>query len=240
VLKIAICDDDILACKVLQRIIEEICENIEYEYSIKVFPNGEAFIEDLKKSGNYNIVFLDIQMGAMNGIDVGKTIREVFFDEKAIIIYITALKEYVFDVFDTRPMHFVVKPIIKEKVEAIFKKALLLNEEQKQVFKYKVGHHHCSILLSDILYFESLSRKIRIYTTSSMIEFYGKMSDIIDMNLRDFLQIHRSYVVNSTQMKEHSYSAVSMKNGQQLSIGQSRRKEVMEILTNITISKLKE
>ena len=65
--------------------IEELCENLEYDYCIKAFLNGETFIENIRNSDGYDIIFLDIQMGMINGIEVGKTIRNVFHNEKAIV-----------------------------------------------------------------------------------------------------------------------------------------------------------
>ena len=239
-MNIAICDDDILTCKELQNIIENLYEDLDRSYSVNTFLDGETLIKDIDKCGSYDIIFLDIRMGAMTGIDAGKIIRDIYCDEKTKIIFVSALKDYVFEAFDARPMHFITKPITKEKVEAILLKAIKLVEKQKQIFKYKSGHHTCSILLSDILYFESILRMIRIVTTSEVKEFYGKISDLTDMNLNNFMQIHRSYLINATQIDEHTYSLVTMKNGQQLSISQNRRKEVMQKLTKLTISKLNE
>ena len=239
-LKFAICDDDIRICEKLQSIIEELCEAFEYDYNINVFYDGESILEDIKKSGNYDIIFLDIEMQSMTGIDVGRIIRDIYCDEKTKIVYVTAFKDYVFEAFNARPMNYIIKPLQKETVESIIIKAIGLIEKEKQVFNFKVGHHLYSTLLTDILYFESIQRKIKIVSTSKIEEFYGRMSDLIDMNLPNFIQIHRSYLINAEQIKEHTYSIVLMKNGQQLSIGQNRRKEVLEKITEYTLAKLKE
>ncbi len=239
-LKIAICDDDTLICHELRSIVQFVCEAIQYEYDIFTFSDGELLIKSLSESKSYDIIFMDVRMKKMNGIKAGRVIRDLHHDEKTKIIFVSAIKDYVFDAFDARPVNFIVKPISKDKVEKVLKKTIALIEEERGVFIYKSGHYNLSIYLSDIQYFESVLRKIKIVTSSKCEEYYGTMSDLLEMSLHNFIQIHRSYYVNISQIGEYKYTSVKMKNGHELSISQNKRSEVMEALTKITLSKLKE
>ncbi len=239
-LKIAICDDDTLICNELKSIVQALLESIQYEFDIFTFCDGESLIKNISESNSYDIIFLDVRMNKLNGIQTGKAIRNLFHDERTKIIFVSAIKDYVFEAFDARPVNFIVKPVSKDKVERILKKTIALIEEERGVFIYKSGHYNLSVYLSDIQYFESMLRKVRIVTSSKSEEYYGTMSDLLDMNLRNFIQIHRSYLINVSQIDQYKYTSMRMKNGHELNISQNKRSEVMEALTKITLSKLKE
>lgn len=239
-LRIAICDDDIFICHELRSIIRMICEINEYEYTISVFTDGEFLIKSLSDSQHFDIIFLDVVMKKLSGIQTGKIIRDQYHDEKSKIIFISAIKDYVFEAFDARPVNYIIKPLDKDKVEAVLKKTLTLIEEERGVFVYKSGHFPITVYLSDIQYFESALRKIRIVTLAGSEEYYGTMSDLLEMNLHGFIQIHRSFLINTGQISEYKYTSVKMNNGDELSVSQNKKSEVMDILTKITLTKLKE
>ncbi len=239
-LKIAICDDEALICKELKSIIQGLLESIQYEYKIFTFGNGESLLKNISGLNNYDIIFLDVRMKKINGIQTGKAIRNYFHDNKTKIIFVSAIKDYVFEAFDARPVNFIVKPVSKEKVEKVLKKTIALIEEERGVFVYKSGHYNVSVYLSDIQYFESMLRKVRIVTSTTSEDYYGTLSDVAEMNLRNFIQIHRSFLINATQIDQYKYTSIRMKNGHELNISQNKRAEVMEALTKITLSKLKE
>lgn len=239
-LKIAICDDDIFIRKELELIIQNYCEYLQYEYDVSSFCDAETLLKTISTFGNYDIIFLDIRLERMNGIEAGEIIRNVNHDERTKIIFISAIKDYVFDAFAARPLNYILKPLNKEKVERVIKKTIELIEEERGVFIYKSGHYKLSLYLSDIIYFESVLRKIQIITSTECKEFYGKISDLLEKNLYNFIQIHRSYLINADQVYKYTYTSVKMKNGHELSISQNRRSEVMESLTRLSISKLRE
>lgn len=239
-LKIAICDDDIVIRKELELIIQDYCEYLQYEYDVSSFCDAETLLKTISTFGNYDIIFLDIRLGRMNGIEAGKIIRNINHDERTKIIFISAIKDYVFDAFDARPLNYILKPINKDKVERELKKTIDLIEKERGVFIYKSGHNRLSLYLSDIIYFESILRKVRIITSSEFTEYYGKMSDLLEMSLHNFIQIHRSYLINADQVYKYTYTSIKMKNGHELSISQNKRTEVMESLTRFSISKLRE
>ena len=239
-LRIAICDDDIFICHELRAVIRAICEINEYEYTISTFSDGESLIKSLDEAHRFDIIFLDIVMKKLSGIQVGKIIRDQYHDEKSKIIFISAIKDYVFEAFDARPVNYIIKPLDKDKVEAVFKKTLSLIEEERGVFVYKSGHFPITVYLSDIQYFESALRKIRIVTITGSEEYYGTMADLLAMNLQGFIQIHRSFLINTGQIREYKYTSIKMNNGDELVISQNKKAEVMDVLTKIALIKLKE
>ena len=106
-IKIAVVDDE-------RYIREDIKNRIELTGSGAVvdgFPSGEAFLHAGKQ---YDIVFLDIQLGGMDGIDIARELRQK--SENVILIFVTGTKEHVFQAFDVAAFHYLLKPIEPESL----------------------------------------------------------------------------------------------------------------------------
>ena len=112
--RIAVCDDDEIICSEIERII------LEYgsrdEINVEVFLSGEEFCKFLSDGEMFDLVFLDIELKQINGIEVGRRIREELKNEIIQIVYISALDSYYRALFDVRPMHFLHKPLEPEKI----------------------------------------------------------------------------------------------------------------------------
>lgn len=99
---IAICDDEKIICSQVEKLVK----NQEPNCDIKLFDSGE---ELLKEQGKFDIIFLDIQMDGINGIETARILRNK--KEETILIFITGIKEYVFEAFDVSAFHYLLKPI---------------------------------------------------------------------------------------------------------------------------------
>ena len=107
-LQIAVCEDDKAMSSYLKQMIEKGLAGRE-EYKVEVFETGK---ELLARGRKCDIFFLDIDLKDMNGIDTARSLRE---KSGAVIVFVTALKEYVFDAFDVQAFQYLLKPINEEK-----------------------------------------------------------------------------------------------------------------------------
>lgn len=228
-LKIAVCDDDKALCMQLKGMLNEIIENIEAE--IIVFYTGEELCDLLNGGKRFDIIFLDIELCEINGVEVGRKIRNELNDEMTQIVYISAKDSYAMELFDIRPLNFLVKPLKKEKIESVLKTAKKFMVSSNQYYEYKIGNVNFNILTSDILYFESNGRKVKIIMKDDAKEYYGKLSEAEEMlKNSDFFFIHKSYFINFDHVIEYSYEYVKMSNNEILGISQNNRKAVREKL----------
>ena len=122
-MKIAVCDDE-------RTVREDIAGKIEF-----LFPETDVFLYEsgnilLQSEENFDIVFLDIQMKGINGMDTAKKLRESGSD--AVIIFVTALEEYVYQAFDVDAFHYLVKPFERAKFYEILNRAVHRREEEKK------------------------------------------------------------------------------------------------------------
>jgi|LAHS01.1.fsa_nt_gb DNA-binding LytR/AlgR family response regulator len=230
-LRVAICDDDKALCMQLKGMIDEIIENTDEVYEITVFCTGEELCDLLYNGIHYDIIFLDIELCEINGVEVGKKIREELNDELTQIVYISAKESYAMDLFDIRPLNFLVKPLKREKIESVFITARKVLGSSNQYYEYKVGNVNLNVIINDILYFESSGRKVKIILKDDVTEYYGKLSEVEEkLKNSDFFFIHKSYFINYNHVIEYSYEYVKMSNNEILGISQNNRKAVREKL----------
>jgi DNA-binding LytR/AlgR family response regulator len=230
-LRVAICDDDKALCMQLKGMIDEIIENTDEVYEITVFCTGEELCDLLYNGIHYDIIFLDIELCEINGVEVGKKIREELNDELTQIVYISAKESYAMDLFDIRPLNFLVKPLKREKIESVFITARKVLGSSNQYYEYKVGNVNLNVIINDILYFESSGRKVKIILKDDVTEYYGKLSEVEEkLKNSDFFFIHKSYFINYNHVIEYSYEYVKMSNNEVLGISQNNRKAVREKL----------
>lgn len=224
-MRIAVCEDnDIVAAFMEDYIASMDAENIEYE----IFTSGDDLIHYMEQENvTFNILFMDIEMPGRNGIETSAYIREK--DKNALIIFITDHKEYVYEVFDVLPLRFLIKPVTREALNLVMKKAFEHFNLTKQVFFFKQNKTQLQVAFDEIIYFEGNLRKVRLVTTGGEYDFYGKISEVVkklDGNL--FLQIHNSYIVNMDQIRKISESVVLLKSGITLPISKKYREYVRQ------------
>ena len=156
---IAIVDDE----KVIREQIKKMIEKKQIDCEIDTYGMGE---ELLKAGRGYDIVFLDIQMQGMNGIDTAKALRKK--TDNTVLIFITGVKEYVFDAFDVAAFHYLIKPIEEHKFSEVYERAVLEVGKRKQQTKgklfVKTRSRNVTFNQSDILYIESRAKKVEIHT----------------------------------------------------------------------------
>jgi DNA-binding LytR/AlgR family response regulator len=231
-INVAICDDNESITKQLEKYLVDIFRHRNIDCEIDCFFTGEDLCGNLTSGAVYDLVFLDIELPNLNGVEVGDIIRNKLNNEAVSIVYISWNKNYSMDLFDMRPLNFLVKPLDFTKVEKVTDTFLKLAKPRSEFFVYKVKHDTLKVSIGDIMYFENVGKKIRIHTTGGgTAEFYGTLRMIYEEQLikYDFLPIHAAYIVNNDYVKFSNYNQLTLTDGMVLTISQSRRKEIREM-----------
>lgn len=198
-LNIAIIDDDNNICAELENILQDYLKNEYIKYNIDTFYSGKKFIEYLKNENTYDIIFLDIEIGDLTGLDIGKYIRESLKDEMTKIIYVSSHTSYAMKLFKVRPTDFLIKPINKDEVINLINILINLLNTQYEYFEFNIDFNNIKVYLKDIIYFNKIkaSRKIILKTKDKDFIFYGKIKDIYE-TLKDkrFIKPFNSFIVN--------------------------------------------
>lgn len=225
-LKIAVCDDEVLQRIDIVKKIENILDNkyCEHCYDIQEFSSGEHLISS---DSYFDIVFLDIKMGKFSGIDIAKNIRGDNNSTK--IIFVTAFQEYVFEAFDVSAFHYLIKPPSEEKISEIINRILDMSGDKRNNEQYILINKAKStikILLDNIYFFEVQNRIINMHTQKEVIQYYDKITNVETKVPKDsFFRCHRSYVVNLKYIMKFDKTEIVMDNGTRIILSKSKYDE---------------
>ena len=211
-MNIAICDDEKYICDSLQRLISM----EDPEASVTLFDSADALMDSRL---NFQILFLDIQMPGISGIDAARKVREKNSD--VIIIFITALKEYVFEAFDVSAFNYLLKPVNEKKFAAVYKSARK-KCEKKLPLVIKTGSNTHTIPQENILYIESQIKKQVIHTKSCDLTCYEKLKDLAKQLGYSFYRCHRGYLVNMAYICGYSADAIELAGGMRVYMAKER------------------
>ena len=143
----------------------------------------------------FDLIILDIELTEIDGIAIGKYLREELNNQTTQIVYISSLRDYAMDLFAVRPLHFLIKPLKKEDILSVLDLAFKLKTEEEACFLFQAQGVTKSVPVHKIRYFESNARKIKIVHEDGEDEFYGKLDDIeTKLNNKYFLRFHKSFL----------------------------------------------
>lgn len=225
---IAVCDDEAALCSHFERVLEKYIG--DRSISFECFYSGEELTAYLRRGEHLDLIFLDIELKLMNGVAVGKIIREELEDDSVQIVYISAKQQYAMELFEIRPMNFLVKPVSEEKIIKSVEKAMKLAGINGNCFELKQGREVVRIPYGEIVYFESDNRKIIIHTEQGSYEMYGKLNAIEEAAPETYVRIHQSFLVNSLKIRRWSSEAVWTCLNPALPVSKSCHKKVVDFL----------
>lgn len=227
--KIVVCDDDKALQEILRQRIEKFCEDAKIPCSIVCCDSGEDVLHEEPLP---DILFLDIQMPERNGMEIAEELR--MRRCRSILIFVTALSEYVYDAFDVGAFHYLVKPFSDEKLRNVLCRALRQYEEmhnsddpaarqgevretgqtkRQEAILIKKGGISMKVLLEDIIYAEVFNRKVMLHTTQEDIEYYGKLTELSEKAGTDFCRTHRAYLVNLKYVEKYNATTIWLERG---------------------------
>ena len=223
-IRIAIVDDE----KVIREQIKKMVEKKQNDCEIDTYGTGEDL---LKADSVYDIIFLDIQMNGMNGIDTARALRQKA--DNTVLIFITGVKEYVFDAFDVAAFHYLIKPIEENKFWEVCDRAVLEVTKKKQnpsgqIF-IKTRSQSITLEQSDVLYIESRAKKVEIHTKTNIVEAYAAISELEKQLVGSFYRCHRGYLVNMAFIAGYENDSITLNNGETIILSKDKYSEFVKV-----------
>ena len=175
---------------------------------------------------SYDLIFLDIDMPIIGGIETGKYVNSI--DVKAIIIFITSYPQYAIDAFDCSAFHYLLKPCDYDKFYTVLKKAVekYILFHRNHVIQTKEGP--VKLALSDIYYIECWKKHILYHTTSKTYTVRGTLSEVIsELSEFGFYQTHQGYIVNFEKVAELQKFDIVLSNGEKVMMSVRKRTDVI-------------
>jgi DNA-binding LytR/AlgR family response regulator len=231
----AIVDDDIFSIKILQQLLTDQTELI----CIKSFASPLNALDYLQKN-TVDILFLDIQMPEINGLDFRDKLQT-----EVEIIFTTSSTSYALKAFDGNVTDYLVKPFTKERLQKALQKAMkkivrrknehLLSQLNTSENTLSVKHRNKNFKInySDIFYIESKREYLNYHTKAGEIVDYGSLTNLINsLPEEHFIRIHKSYVVNIKQIKNYNKKQVTLSNDEILPVGRIWQQSLLDFLSS--------
>ena len=233
-LRIAIVDDVNEVCASVETILINLCKKYGIASDIDVLYSGNELKKQLDMGTYYDVIFLDIEMEGLSGIDVSQYLREAMNNDSMQIVFISGKTEYAVKLFDFDPILFLIKPLEESKIEKAFKKLIKKLSLHSDSFDYSFGSYKYKVAKKDICYLQCHGRVIEMHyyaKEEKMAEFYGTIEKLSKELVEGdgFLVIDKSCIVNILHVKESFYDQLVMDTGKALKIAQPRRKHIREI-----------
>lgn len=229
-INIAVCEDDMFLGGQIETMLYRQAENACVAIQTEVLTSAEQCLKYIREEKMVDLLFLDIELGTMNGIELAAIIRNELHNDYMQIVYVSSKQSYAMELFESHPLHFLVKPLDEEKLAKVFLKAVKLIDKSEETFRYKKGHTNKKVFLSEIIYFEASNREVIMHTDSGTDIFYGKLKGIYpELQKHGFFFCHKSFLVHYDKVRIFETTQLTMHNGDVIPISQGQRKAVKEL-----------
>ena len=226
---IFLCDDNHIILKKYTELLDSIAKKNHIPVQITAFSSAEELLYHLHEVPSFpDMIYLDIFMGKLNGIDLAKYLRKNNCNSQ--IIFLTGSADYVFDAFDTLPFHYILKAnTTVRRFEEIFISAIDTIQEQKEdllIIESKTKIE--KIPLHQIDYFEVSHRLVLIHYAQNRICSFHSSLDLLEKKLFDkgFIRCHRAYLVNLEHVKVFNSKKIILTSDTTLPIGTTYSKRL--------------
>lgn len=230
--QIAVCDDETAVCEMVSETIKRWNQDVK----VSCFQSGEALIAAYDF---FDVVFLDIDMQGIDGIETGRRIRER--DHETKIIYLTSYRDYVAGAFEVHAFQYLLKPIsqihLTQILEEIFR--YVRKADKRTILDFHTSEGMVCVDAADICYFEFIDRRIKMVTVQGVYTMTGKISSVYERTHSiGFSMPHKSFVVNFLHVKNVRNLDIFLDNGDRIPLSQKKQKVWKQELTNYLSERL--
>ncbi len=214
----AICEDEPYFAQELKTMVEAYSQERDLEMEIQVFSSGEELLD---LGTEPDVVLMDIRLPGKNGMEITECLRDTGHSSQ--VIFITSYREYVFHAFDLDAVHYLMKPVKRDKLYMAMDKAVKrMGGGETHVIITK-GSAAFQVRLRDIRYCEVFDHQLFIHTRTESFQVSGTL-DAFEKRLDSrFFRCHRSYLVNMDAVREKREGQAVVTGGGKVLI--SRRKQ---------------
>lgn len=224
---IAICDDEKYMSDQIQELACAFFGRRNRETAIRRFSCGRELLE---YDGQIDILFLDIQMKGMDGMETAKRLRAGKF--RGFLIFITVLQEMVFQSFEVQAYDYLVKPIEEARFEKTMERLLasMCSAGGSSLLVQK-GYESRIIQKEDIVFCEIIDRKIYLNLASGeVVDYYERIENLETKLDSRFFRCHRSFLINLGHLRGYKNGTAYMDNGREIPVSRLRGKEFSSVI----------
>lgn len=221
-MQIAICEDRIEELDFLKLEILSYCSTMLINPTIDCYLSGEAF---LNAAHSYDIVFMDIYLSGMNGMEA---IKKMGNHISQIVVFTTISKVHAIEAFNVSATHYLLKPLTSEKIiDALKRSFCRLEIENERILEIKIGMNTIPIKVNSIQYIEIFSKISYIHTTTKVLRTYENLATIFEqLDSSQFMKAQRSFIVNMNYIESFYFDRIILINKSEVCLSKAKRKEL--------------
>lgn len=234
-LKIVLCDDNSSSTQKYAQIISQIAKKNHHDIVISYIENGESLLFHYAESPKQiDILYLDIIMDKMNGIETARRLRDCGCN--AQIIFLTNCEDYVYDAFDINAVQYLLKDDTSfEKFEQVFLRAAeMALKKEEELFTFNFDGETGVIPVNQISYFDIWQRLVTVhYDDGKTAKFYGTMEQLeTNFRKKNFVRAHRSYLVHLSYITMFRHQSLLLKTGETVPVGVTYMQNLKKIFSD--------
>lgn len=228
---VAICEDEKMQQELVKQQVEQWALIRGEKVQIAFFDNSEQFLFYWSERKDIDLILLDIEMGEMDGISLAKQIRKV--NEEIQIIFITGIKDYIAEGYEVNAMHYLIKPIEKERLFSCLDKVKAREKSTSKKIILETTDGLVSVMINDIWCIEASKHHCMVKVGGNLYEVKQSFGQLEQMDvLKEFLKCHRSYLVNIKYIAKVEKKQLILDDGQILPVSRSVSKQIVEAFIN--------
>lgn len=229
-LTVAIIEDDDDAAARLESCLDEYRSRNGVAFRPVRFAEATGFLEGYRPV--YDIVFMDIEMPNMDGMEAARRLREI--DERVVLVFVTNMAQFAAKGYEVDALDYIVKPFSYQDFERKLRRAVRLCEHGSDAVAITQQGGTLRLLLRDIEYIEVRGHSLVFHTESGIVQGSGTLQEAQDrLGGQGFLRCAKAFLVNARHIRSVHGHTLLMTDGTELPIGRTFRKPFMEGLTRM-------
>lgn len=223
---VAIVDDVLQNREYIAGLVYQWAQEKGHTVTLKTFPSSEAFLFAREESKKTEMLLLDIEMGAMNGVELAKELRQVQKDTMLQLVFITGFPDFIAEGYEVDALHYLIKPVVPAKLFSVLDKAVTNLAKVEKHLRVTYDRRTDFIPLSKIYYIEAQRQYVLIHAEDGEYRMKTSLAETKGALDEYFFQCQRSFLVNLRYVAQVKNNCVILKNGIEVPIGRGMAEKV--------------
>lgn len=208
--KIAICDDSDADRQYVLSMVNRWAAAAGHVVHTDTFASAENFMFHYAEEGDYDILLLDIEMGAMDGVTMAKRLRRD--NDTVQIVFITGYSDYISEGYEVAALHYLMKPVKDEKLCSVLDRAAEKLSKNEKVLNFEIGGEMVRIPIYQIRYADVFGNYVTIHALSDVTVKMplGELEKQLDER---FYRVGRSTIINLTHISRVTKTEIKLSDG---------------------------
>lgn len=222
--RIAVVDDCATDTEYAQVLVEEWLAKRNETAQIKTFSSAEAFLFAYEDNTTWDILLLDIEMKEMNGMELARKLRER--NSAVQLVFITGYPDFMAEGFEVSALHYLMKPVSKEKLYTVLERATAGIEKREKMLSVTFDRQTDFVPLSKVLYIEAQKQYVLIHTEEKEYREKVSLAEMKEQADDFFFPCQRSFLVNLRHVARIKSDCVVLKNGTEVPISRGMAEKI--------------